>query len=196
MPQLLSELGHSEFVSVDPSKDEDFHDWDKFLNNFYSTFTGKIKKNHIFHVSHEKMRKGNQIQVELRESNLEEDKMSYHNAVKRDFATRKKYQMNPTGLKEAVMKRPMDIRQARATLLHRLESPGMNIYKQVEMFKNYRPLVPVEFHDDPVYAEPEEEIKAAVREEKSTQKRNREEINANKRRVKKKLLLKQLDEME
>ena len=142
------------------------------------------------------MRKGNQIQVELRESNLEEDKMSYHNAVKRDFATRKKYQMNPTGLKEAVMKRPMDIRQARATLLHRLESPGMNIYKQVEMFKNYRPLVPLEFHDDPVYAEPEEEIKAAVREEKSTRKRNREEINANKRRVKKKLLLKQLDEME
>jgi hypothetical protein len=68
--QLLSDLGESDFVSIDPSEEADFHDWDTFLNQFYSTFTGKIIKNHIFHVSHNTIRKGNQIQVKLRESNM------------------------------------------------------------------------------------------------------------------------------
>jgi hypothetical protein len=31
---------------------------------------------------------------------------------------------------------------------------GMNPYKMVEMFKNYHPVVPVEFHSDELYAEP------------------------------------------
>ena len=158
MPQLLSELGESEFVSIDPSEEADFHDWDKFLNEFYSTFTGNIKKNHIFHISRDSMRRGNQIQVELRKSNLDTDKISIHNAIKQGFVTRKNYPKNSAGLKDAVMKRTTDIRQARAALLPQLESPGMNIYKQVEMFKNYPPLVPVEFQDDPIYAEPEEDI--------------------------------------
>jgi hypothetical protein len=75
---------------------------------------------------------------------MKEDKITIHNAIKKDFITRKNYPMNPEGLKDAVKNRPSDIKSAKATLLKQLEAPGMNIYKQVEMFKNYCPLVPVE----------------------------------------------------
>jgi hypothetical protein len=42
--QLLFDLGESDFVSIDPTEEADFHDWDTFLNQFYSTFTGTIKR--------------------------------------------------------------------------------------------------------------------------------------------------------
>ena len=181
---MCRSLRHSEFITIDPSADQDFNDWDTFLNHFYATFTGKIKKNHIFHVSHDNMRKGNQIEVELRESNLPDDKISLHRAVKKDFFTRKNYPKNAQGLREAVRNRPTDIKTSQEKLLRRLEPPGTNIYKQVEMFKNYRPLVPVEFQDDLMYAEPAEDIKVAVKEEKEARKRSRDKINEKKWRVK------------
>jgi hypothetical protein len=43
---------------------------------------------------------------------------------------------------------------------------GLNPYKQVEMFKNYRPNIPVEFHSDELYAEPSKEVWAKVKTEK------------------------------
>ena len=181
---MCRSLRHSEFITIDPSADQDFNDWDTFLNHFYATFTGKIKKNHIFHVSHDNMRKGNQIEVELRESNLPDDKISLHRAVKKDFFTQKNYPKNAKGLREAVTNRPTDIKTSQEKLLRRLEPPGTNIYKQVEMFKNYRPLVPVEFQDDLMYAEPAEDIKVAVKEEKEARKRSRDKINEKKWRVK------------
>ena len=63
------------------------------------------------------------------------------------------------------------------------------------MFKNYRPLVPVEFQDDPLYAEPAEDIKVAVKEEKEAWKRNRVEINEKKRRLKRRKLKDDLENM-
>ncbi len=45
---------------------------------------------------------------------------------------------------------------------------GMNPYKIVEMWKNYRPNVPIEYHlDDLLYAEPSEEVWAKVKMEKT-----------------------------
>jgi hypothetical protein len=35
---------------------------------------------------------------------------------------------------------------------------GMNPYKIVEMWKNYRPDIPIEYHSDNLYAEPSEEV--------------------------------------
>jgi hypothetical protein len=43
---------------------------------------------------------------------------------------------------------------------------GMNTYKIVEMFKNYRPNIPVEYHSDEL-AEPSEEVWMKAKMEKS-----------------------------
>ena len=38
MPDLLRILDHSDKVTVVPSAEEDFYDWDSFLNEFYSNY--------------------------------------------------------------------------------------------------------------------------------------------------------------
>ena len=44
---------------------------------------------------------------------------------------------------------------------------GMNPYKVVEMYKNYRPNIPLEYHSDELYAKPNKEVWAKVKTEKS-----------------------------
>ncbi len=44
---------------------------------------------------------------------------------------------------------------------------GLNPYKIVEMNKNYRPNVPVEYHSDVMYVEPSEEVWLKVKVEKT-----------------------------
>ncbi len=44
---------------------------------------------------------------------------------------------------------------------------GLNPYKIVEMYKNYRPNVPVEYHSDVMYTEPSEEVWSKVKVEKT-----------------------------
>ena len=46
----------------------------------------------------------------------------------------------------------------------------LNIYKQVEMYKNYRPFVPVKLWIDPLYQKPSEETLRRVKEEKKQRK--------------------------
>ena len=53
-----------------------------------------------------------------------------------------------------------------ATMLLPIKCLGMNPYKMVEMWKNYRPLVPVEYQCDILYAEPDPEVMAKVKDEK------------------------------
>ncbi len=48
----------------------------------------------------------------------------------------------------------------------RLEFEGINPDKVYELFKHYRPYVPVEFQSDPMYAEPSPEQMAKVKAEK------------------------------
>jgi len=52
---------------------------------------------------------------------------------------------------------------------------GLNPYKMVEIFKNYRPVVPVEFHSDELNAEPSSEVWSKVKVEKT----DRSEFRAN-----------------
>ena len=47
-----------------------------------------------------------------------------------------------------------------------LEWEGINPYKVFELFKNFRPNVPVEFQSDSMYAEPSLEVLAKVKAEK------------------------------
>ncbi len=48
MQELIDALSVSENVTVHPASKSDFLDWDGYLNKFYFSITGKIKKNHIF----------------------------------------------------------------------------------------------------------------------------------------------------
>ena len=47
-----------------------------------------------------------------------------------------------------------------------IRNVGLNPYKMVEMFKNYRPNVPDEFQSDELYAEPSKEVWSKVKTEK------------------------------
>ena len=60
-------------------------------------------------------------------------------------------------------------------VLNPMTCVGLNPYKMVEMFKNYRPVVPVEFHSDELYAEPSPEVWLKVKVEKT----DRSEFRAN-----------------
>ena len=66
------------------TKEEDFFDYGTFLNLFYSKSTKKVKQNHIFTATHEN-RVGNQLLVDLRESDLVEHKVVQHKAIKSGF---------------------------------------------------------------------------------------------------------------
>ncbi len=48
-------------------------------------------------------------------------------------------------------------------LLKPVQCVGLNPYKIVEMYKNYRPNVPVEYHSDVMYVEPSEEVWSKVK---------------------------------
>ena len=59
-----------------------------------------------------------------------------------------------------------EIVDAAETEFRMLEWEGINPYKVYELFKNFRPYVPVEFQSDPMYAEPSPEVLAKVKAEK------------------------------
>ena len=56
----------------------------------------------------------------------------------------------------------------------------MNPYKMVEMFAKYRPVVPVEFQSDELYAEPSREVYSKVETEKIDRSEFRAKLKATK----------------
>jgi len=146
MQALFDCLGVSECVTVVPTLPEDFLDYDRLLNGIYRDIAGMILLNHIFTVSGD-----DPLPVmELRESNLSEHPISKHVLSKRGKQLR--------GVAE--LKAKSD------TLLLPIKCGGMNPYKMVEMWKKYRPLVPVEYQCDVLYAEPDAAVMAKVKDEK------------------------------
>ena len=100
----------------------------------YADLSGIVKVNHIFSVSDDDPEVAF---MNLRQSNLEDHSSSAHKIRKK---SRK--------LRSAVEVRAYSAR------LNRMHYVGMNPYKVVEMWKNYRPNVPPEFHDNILYIEP------------------------------------------
>ncbi len=47
-----------------------------------------------------------------------------------------------------------------------IQCVGLNLYKTVKMYKNYRPNVPIEYHPDVMYVEPSKEVWSRVKVEK------------------------------
>ena len=63
-------------------------------------------------------------------------------------------------------------------LLKMLTPPGINIYKQLELYKNYRPLIPQKYWSKLIYKKLLKHIIDAVKKEKKDRKEFREDLNA------------------
>ncbi len=120
---------------------------------------GNIKTNHIFSCT------DNGTQITIGKSNLEKRQEYVLNLRKRgtwDGVTRAQ-------LIEHVDK-----------VLKTIQCVGLNRYKIVEMYKNYRPNVPIEYHSDLLYMEPSEEVWSKVKVEKTERSEFRANLKAKK----------------
>jgi hypothetical protein len=141
--QLREALSSSRTITIHPTVSEDFLYYTKLLELLYKKLTGHIKQNHIFSTA---AHQGDEIRV--RESVLQnEDNI---------FKIMKKYYLSLLYTGEGDCGRRMMM----------LEWEGINPYKVYELFKHYRPYVPVEYQLDPIYAEPSPEVLAKVKAEK------------------------------
>ena len=62
--------------------------------------------------------------------------------------------------------------------MERVPCVGLNPYKQVELFKNYRPVIPFELQSDELYAEPSDNVKRKVKTEKIDRSAFRQKMKA------------------
>jgi hypothetical protein len=95
-----------------------------------------------------------------------------------DFAYDKKMP-----LKKALVMRKSIIGAAMSDQLNMLEPPGINIFKQVEMFSKYRKLLPLDVWQDELYIKPAGNIMDAVKQEKLKRKSFRVELNEHKKKA-------------
>ncbi len=132
-------------VTVHPASSEDFLDYKKLMSSLFWTLVGNIKKNHIFSSN------DNGSQIMLRQSNLPE----YQEFV---LYLRKRGTWDGMTCSK-IAEYPEEV-------LRPIAWKGMNPYKTVELWKNYRPNIPIEYHSDKLYAELSEEVLAKVKTEK------------------------------
>ena len=151
--ELARALDQSANVTVHRTVANDFFDYDKLLDGMYRKLTGQIKQNHIFSCEDD----GSEMMI--RKSNLVEHQEYILPIRKKNWAT--------VGRTEMIV--------YAEKVLKPIKCVGLNPYKMVEMFKNYRPVVPVEFHSDELYAEPSPEVWSKVKVEKT----DRSEFRAN-----------------
>jgi hypothetical protein len=148
-PALLEALSRSPMVTIHPVGPDDFCDYDKLMSDIYRPLSGLVKRNHIFSCSD-----GGQTMT-LRESDLEE-----HKEVSFNLRKKKGIWEDMTHLTSALVETTNSI------LAVAIPNNGLNPYKMVEMYKNYKPVVPDEFQSDELYAEPSAEVWAKVKTEK------------------------------
>ena len=88
---------------------------------------------------------------------------------------KKKYTGREDGqdYRTAVAARPGLMLAAKAELLKQVKPLTLNIYKQVEMYKNFKKFVPERYWNDPLYQEPSKETIRRVKVEKKTRQKVR-----------------------
>jgi len=157
--ELIENLSASSSVTVYPAEAADFLPYNKLLGRLYKDLTGNVKTNHIF-----SCRSGNDDEIVLRKSALED-----HN----EFIIRvlhRQYQYAS----------PRQMLEIADEVLVPIECLGVNPYKAVEMFRNYRPIVPIQYHSDKLYAQPSPEVMAKVKMEKVDRKEFRAKLTKKK----------------
>ena len=141
---LVSKLGESDTVTIHQPNANDFLDYDKLLDGPYRKLAGHIKMNHIFTCDE----MGDVMK--LRQSNLLEHEETL-------LCLRK------TNWKDADLRK---LTEYAVRVLTPIKCDGLNPYKMVEMWKNYRPVIPVEYQSDALYVKPSDEVLKKVKVEK------------------------------
>jgi hypothetical protein len=141
--QLVEALSLSHTIAVHPTVAEDFLDYGKFFDVFYKKLAGQIQQNHIFS-------SGQGDEIRVRQSVLPQHEELVCQIFKKHMNSLSNTQVEELAQRE----------------LTQLEFEGINPYKVYELFKHYRPYVPVEFQSDPMYAEPSPGQMAKVKAEK------------------------------
>ncbi len=139
--ELVRTLDKSSLLTIHPTAAEDFLNYSKLLDSLYPPVSGNIKTNHIFSCTDDG------TQITIRQSNLDEHKEYVLNLWKR-------------GTWDGVTWAQL-IEHA-YKVLKPIQFVGLNPYIIVEMYKNYRPNVPIEYHSDLMYAELSEEVWSKV----------------------------------
>ena len=195
MKGLLTCLSRSQYCHIVETKEEDFFDWSGYFDLFYRKFKNKkltvIKKNHIFSCDNSHCFEKNQLMVDLQESDLPSHPVVKIPMIKNGFYGRYGFEDGKYGfvydkkmpLKTALERRRDVMKAALLDKLVNLEAPGINIYKQVEMYKGYKKLVPLEVWEDELYVKPDTNILTAVKDEKVKRKTFRAELNKEKKKA-------------
>ena len=153
-------LSVSDSVMVVPSVAEDFLDYDSRFDDIYRPLAGKVKQNHIFSSSGDNLLPV----IELRASNLDEHQITCFKASKKS-----------QNINSAV-----ELKAHSSTLLLTIKCFGINPYKMVEIWMNYRPMVPMEFQDNELYAKPDAKVMANVKDKKVYRAESRAVLKAKK----------------
>jgi hypothetical protein len=113
------------------------------MKHLYKDLKLMVKKNHIFDCTEDG-------EMDIRESNLDE---------------------NGTVVNVQKKSTPKDLNSLKVAndqYLKEVTAPGINPYKQIELFHKYRPVVlPTEFHEDERYAKPSDDVIYKVMTEKA-----------------------------
>jgi hypothetical protein len=144
--ELVRMLDKLLLLPIHPTVLEDFLNYSKLLDSLYQPLTGNIKTNHIFSCT------DNATLITIRQSNLEEHQEYVLNLWKRDTWD---------GVTWAKLIEHAD------KVLKPIQCVGLNPNKIVEMYKNYRPNVQIEYHSDVMYADLSEEVRSKVKVEKT-----------------------------
>jgi hypothetical protein len=156
---LVWTLDKSLSLTIHPTMAEDFLNYSKLLDGLYRPFTGNMKTNHIFSCTDDGM------QIMIWQSNLEEHQEYVLNLWKRGTWD---------GVTWAQLTENAD------KVLKLIQCVGLNPYKMVEMYNNYRPNVPIYYHSDVMYAKPSEEVWSKVKVEKMERSEFRANLKAKK----------------
>ena len=115
--ELVRTLDKLQLLPIHPAVAEDFLNYSKLLDSLYWPLTGNIQKNHIFSCT------DNDTQITIWQSNLKEHQEYILNLWKRGTWD---------GVTQAQLIEHAD------KVLKPIQCVGLNPYKIVEMYKNYR----------------------------------------------------------
>jgi hypothetical protein len=165
---MLTKLAYCEECTIYETQKKHFHNWNKFLGNFYKNYTNEVTRNHIFRCRSQNISE-NEVLVEFRESLLEEDAPKLINVCKKSWPKIEDWD----DVEVAFDHRP-DV--MKGEVMEVLKHRELNPYKQYEMFAKYRKVVPPYAQEDEIYKEPDKAVMAKVEKEKGMRKKMREDI--------------------
>jgi hypothetical protein len=152
MEQLVERLNDHELIEAIKVGEEDFRDWDLFLNSIYNPLPpGFIQPYQFFHSDF--WREGwIQAQVSAKRASY-----GVNVNIKND--------MDPTERKALLKQNPWVTKN----IVAKLEPPGIRAIKQVEMYEKWRKFVPVAFLTE-LYAKPHDDTVKEMKDDKKKKK--------------------------